>query len=84
MSPLGVCCFRELSVPDLTLTCVEGEDRVGLLTALTVFLLSASPDVCAVEPLRSLCLQRFTAGLEAKEPLVSAAVASSLLLHFTG
>lgn len=46
-------------------------DRASLLTALTVFLLSTGPDVCAVEPLHSLCLQCFTSSMEAKEPLVS-------------
>ncbi|KAM6968415.1 LOW QUALITY PROTEIN: HEAT repeat-containing protein 5A [Tautogolabrus adspersus] len=45
-------------------------DQVSLLTALTVFLLSAGPDVCTVEPLHALCLQRFTASIEAKDPLV--------------
>ncbi|XP_041809707.1 HEAT repeat-containing protein 5A isoform X2 [Chelmon rostratus] len=45
-------------------------DQISLLTALTVFLLSAGPDVCAVEPLHTLCLQRFTAGADAKDPLV--------------
>ncbi|XP_078133588.1 HEAT repeat-containing protein 5A isoform X2 [Sander vitreus] len=45
-------------------------DQVSLLTALTVFLLSAGPDVCTVEPLHALCLQRFTAGMDAKDPLV--------------
>lgn len=51
--------------------CGEGRvDQASLLTALTVFLLSAGPDVCAVEPLHSLCLQRFTSSMEAKEPLV--------------
>ena len=46
-------------------------DRVSLLTVLTVFLLSAGPDVCAVEPLHTLCLQRFTASMDAKDPQVS-------------
>ncbi|XP_074517821.1 HEAT repeat-containing protein 5A [Sebastes fasciatus] len=45
-------------------------DQVSLLTALTVFLLSAGPDVCTVEPLHTLCLQRFTASMDAKDPLV--------------
>ncbi|TDG98505.1 hypothetical protein EPR50_G00201100 [Perca flavescens] len=45
-------------------------DQVSLLTALTVFLLSAGPDVCTVEPLHALCLQRFTTGMDAKDPLV--------------
>uniref|UniRef100_A0A8D3C7S6 HEAT repeat-containing protein 5A n=1 Tax=Scophthalmus maximus TaxID=52904 RepID=A0A8D3C7S6_SCOMX len=46
-------------------------DQIGLLTALTVFLLSAGPEVCTAEPLHALCLQRFTAGMDAKDPLVS-------------
>ncbi|KAE8289552.1 HEAT repeat-containing protein 5A [Larimichthys crocea] len=45
-------------------------DQISLLTALTVFLLSAGPDVCTVEPLHALCLQRFTASMDAKDPLV--------------
>ncbi|CAJ1074884.1 HEAT repeat-containing protein 5A isoform X4 [Xyrichtys novacula] len=45
-------------------------DQVSLLTALTIFLLSAGPDVCGVEPLHALCLQRFTASMEAKDPQV--------------
>uniref|UniRef100_UPI0037E9B09A HEAT repeat-containing protein 5A n=1 Tax=Semicossyphus pulcher TaxID=241346 RepID=UPI0037E9B09A len=45
-------------------------DQVSLLTALTVFLLSAGPDVCTVEPLHTLSLQRFTTSMEAKDPLV--------------
>ncbi|XP_038585677.1 HEAT repeat-containing protein 5A isoform X2 [Micropterus salmoides] len=45
-------------------------DQVSLLTALTVFLLSAGPDVCTVEPLHALCLQCFNASMDAKDPLV--------------
>ncbi|XP_049451782.1 HEAT repeat-containing protein 5A isoform X1 [Epinephelus fuscoguttatus] len=45
-------------------------DQVSLLTALTVFLLSAGPDVCTVEPLHAVCLQRFTTSMDAKDPLV--------------
>ncbi|XP_041668814.1 HEAT repeat-containing protein 5A isoform X1 [Cheilinus undulatus] len=45
-------------------------DQVSLLTALTVFLLSAGPDVCTAEPLHTLSLQRFSASMEAKDPLV--------------
>uniref|UniRef100_A0A667YKR9 HEAT repeat-containing protein 5A n=1 Tax=Myripristis murdjan TaxID=586833 RepID=A0A667YKR9_9TELE len=41
-----------------------------LLTALTVFLLSTAPDVCTVQPLHALSLQRFTAAMDAKDPLV--------------
>ncbi|XP_040916672.1 HEAT repeat-containing protein 5A isoform X2 [Toxotes jaculatrix] len=45
-------------------------DQISLLTALTVFLLSAGPDVCTVEPLHTLCLQRFTISMDAKDPQV--------------
>ncbi|XP_029900277.1 HEAT repeat-containing protein 5A isoform X2 [Myripristis murdjan] len=45
-------------------------DQVSLLTALTVFLLSTAPDVCTVQPLHALSLQRFTAAMDAKDPLV--------------
>uniref|UniRef100_A0A8D3BPY2 HEAT repeat-containing protein 5A n=1 Tax=Scophthalmus maximus TaxID=52904 RepID=A0A8D3BPY2_SCOMX len=50
--------------------CDRAVDQIGLLTALTVFLLSAGPEVCTAEPLHALCLQRFTAGMDAKDPLV--------------
>ncbi|CAK6980082.1 HEAT repeat-containing protein 5A isoform X4 [Scomber scombrus] len=45
-------------------------DQISLLTALTVFLLSAGSDVCTVEPLHALSLQRFTVSMDAKDPLV--------------
>ncbi|KAF3700710.1 HEAT repeat-containing protein 5A [Channa argus] len=45
-------------------------DQISLLTALTVFLLSAGPDVCIVEPLHTHCLQRFTASMDSKDPVV--------------
>uniref|UniRef100_A0A8C2ZDS5 HEAT repeat containing 5A n=1 Tax=Cyclopterus lumpus TaxID=8103 RepID=A0A8C2ZDS5_CYCLU len=41
-----------------------GGDHSSLLTALTVFLLSAGPDVCTVEPLPALSLQRFRASMD--------------------
>ncbi|XP_058470663.1 HEAT repeat-containing protein 5A isoform X2 [Solea solea] len=46
-------------------------DHISLLTALTVFHVSAGPDVCVVEPLHTLSLQRFTSSMDAKDPLVS-------------
>uniref|UniRef100_H3CA84 HEAT repeat-containing protein 5A n=1 Tax=Tetraodon nigroviridis TaxID=99883 RepID=H3CA84_TETNG len=45
-------------------------DQASLLTALTVFLQSAGVDVCGAEPLHTLCLQRFLAAMDAKEPQV--------------
>lgn len=46
-------------------------DQASLLSALSVFLLSAGVDVCSPEPLHTLCLQRFTTAMDAKEPQVS-------------
>uniref|UniRef100_A0AAQ6IEW8 HEAT repeat-containing protein 5A n=1 Tax=Anabas testudineus TaxID=64144 RepID=A0AAQ6IEW8_ANATE len=43
---------------------------ISLLTAVTVFLLSAGPEVCTTEPVHMLCLQRFTASMDSKDPLV--------------
>uniref|UniRef100_A0A3B4UBB4 HEAT repeat-containing protein 5A n=1 Tax=Seriola dumerili TaxID=41447 RepID=A0A3B4UBB4_SERDU len=45
-------------------------DQISLLTALTVFLLSAGPDVCTLEPLHALCVQRFTTSMDAKDSMV--------------
>ncbi|XP_029982384.1 HEAT repeat-containing protein 5A-like isoform X3 [Sphaeramia orbicularis] len=45
-------------------------DQVSLLTALTIFLLSTGPDVCTINPLHTLSLQRFTACMDAKDPVV--------------
>uniref|UniRef100_A0A8C2ZB38 HEAT repeat containing 5A n=1 Tax=Cyclopterus lumpus TaxID=8103 RepID=A0A8C2ZB38_CYCLU len=61
-----------------------GGDHSSLLTALTVFLLSAGPDVCTVEPLPALSLQRFRASMDAKDPLVSASIITSCLLGLGG
>ncbi|XP_060939458.1 HEAT repeat-containing protein 5A [Limanda limanda] len=45
-------------------------DQTGLLTALTLFLLSSGPGVCSVEPLHALSLQRFISSMDAKQPEV--------------
>nr|XP_057946007.1 HEAT repeat-containing protein 5A-like isoform X1 [Doryrhamphus excisus] len=45
-----------------------GVDPVILLTALTVFLVSAGPNVCLVQPLHTLSLQRFSTSMDAKDP----------------
>uniref|UniRef100_A0A7N6B1V5 HEAT repeat-containing protein 5A n=1 Tax=Anabas testudineus TaxID=64144 RepID=A0A7N6B1V5_ANATE len=60
-------------------------DQISLLTAVTVFLLSAGPEVCTTEPVHMLCLQRFTASMDSKDPLVSPqlmAVFLPLLISF--
>lgn len=66
---MGIQCFSVFSGDRVV-------DQVSLLTALTIFLLSAGPDVCTVEPLHALCLQRFTNSMDAKDPLVSTTSAS--------
>uniref|UniRef100_A0A3B4DII9 HEAT repeat-containing protein 5A n=1 Tax=Pygocentrus nattereri TaxID=42514 RepID=A0A3B4DII9_PYGNA len=55
------------------------EDEETLLTALTIFLLSASAEVITVEPLQSLCVGKFQASLESKDPMVSRAAYYQLL-----
>uniref|UniRef100_A0A6Q2YC77 HEAT repeat-containing protein 5A n=1 Tax=Esox lucius TaxID=8010 RepID=A0A6Q2YC77_ESOLU len=45
-------------------------DEVSLLTALTVFLLSASPEVTTFQPLQARCIDKFKASLETKDPVV--------------
>lgn len=50
-------------------------DQASVLSALGVFLLSGGADVCSLEPLHSRCLQRFSAAMDAKDPLVSTTAA---------
>uniref|UniRef100_A0A8C2D665 HEAT repeat-containing protein 5A n=1 Tax=Cyprinus carpio TaxID=7962 RepID=A0A8C2D665_CYPCA len=46
-------------------------DEVTMLTSLTIFLLYASAEVTAVEPLQTRCIQAFRASLESKDPVLS-------------
>uniref|UniRef100_A0A673BUG6 HEAT repeat-containing protein 5A n=1 Tax=Sphaeramia orbicularis TaxID=375764 RepID=A0A673BUG6_9TELE len=55
-------------------------DQVSLLTALTIFLLSTGPDVCTINPLHTLSLQRFTACMDAKDPVVGVWLGSRYVL----
>ncbi|KAM8920662.1 HEAT repeat-containing protein 5A isoform 2-T2 [Pelodytes ibericus] len=43
-------------------------DSVSLLTALTIFLLSANPEVLSEPDLQSACLQRFHHSMDSKDP----------------
>uniref|UniRef100_A0A8C7DR91 HEAT repeat-containing protein 5A n=1 Tax=Oncorhynchus kisutch TaxID=8019 RepID=A0A8C7DR91_ONCKI len=45
-------------------------DEVSLLTALTIFLLTASPEVTTAQPLQTRCIDKFKASLESKDPVV--------------
>lgn len=44
-------------------------DEVSLLTALTIFLLSASSEVTTAQPLQTCCIDKFQAILDSKDPV---------------
>uniref|UniRef100_A0A8C3DVH7 HEAT repeat-containing protein 5A n=1 Tax=Corvus moneduloides TaxID=1196302 RepID=A0A8C3DVH7_CORMO len=46
-------------------------DEVSLLTAITVFVMSTSPEVTTVECLQKRCIEKFKITLDSKDPLVS-------------
>ena len=46
-------------------------DEVSLLTAITVFILSTSPEVTTIPCLQKRCIEKFKATLEIKDPMVS-------------
>ncbi|XP_021259471.1 HEAT repeat-containing protein 5A isoform X3 [Numida meleagris] len=45
-------------------------DEVSLLTAITVFIMSTSPEVTTIECLQKRCIEKFKVILESKDPLV--------------
>ncbi|KAI1237778.1 HEAT repeat-containing protein 5A, partial [Lamprotornis superbus] len=45
-------------------------DEVSLLTAITVFVMSTSPEVTTVECLQKRCIEKFKATLDSKDPLI--------------
>ncbi|XP_040599050.1 HEAT repeat-containing protein 5A isoform X4 [Mesocricetus auratus] len=45
-------------------------DEVSLLTAITVFILSTSPEVTSVPCLQTRCIEKFKAALRSKDPMV--------------
>ncbi|XP_074145667.1 HEAT repeat-containing protein 5A isoform X2 [Sminthopsis crassicaudata] len=45
-------------------------DEISLLTAVTVFILSTSPEVTTIQCLQERCIQKFKAALELKDPVV--------------
>lgn len=46
-------------------------DEVSLLTAITVFILSTSPEVTTIPCLQKRCIEKFKVTLEIKDPMVS-------------
>uniref|UniRef100_A0A8C3NCJ9 HEAT repeat-containing protein 5A n=1 Tax=Geospiza parvula TaxID=87175 RepID=A0A8C3NCJ9_GEOPR len=45
-------------------------DEISLLTAITVFVMSTSPEVTTVECLQKRCIEKFKTTLDSKDPLV--------------
>lgn len=45
-------------------------DEVSLLTAITVFIMSTSPEVTTIECLQKRCIEKFKVTLESKDPVV--------------
>jgi hypothetical protein len=54
-------------------------DEVSLLTAITVFILSTSPEVTTIPCLQKRCIEKFKTTLEIKDPLVQ--IKTYQLLH---
>lgn len=54
-------------------------DEVSLLTAITVFILSTSPEVTTIPCLQKRCIDKFKATLEIKDPMVQ--IKTYQLLH---
>ncbi|KAM6181817.1 HEAT repeat-containing protein 5A isoform 2-T2 [Erethizon dorsatum] len=48
----------------------EDLDQVSLLTAITIFILSTSPEVTTIPCLQNRCIEKFKATLEIKDPVV--------------
>lgn len=58
----SVCCLLDESRPDM--------DEVSMLTAITLFLLSASTELVGVNVLQKGCLDRFRSALNSSDPWV--------------
>ncbi|XP_057344489.1 HEAT repeat-containing protein 5A isoform X1 [Manis pentadactyla] len=57
-------------------------DDISLLTAVTVFILSTSPEVTTIPCLQNRCIEKFKATLEIKEPIVQIKTYQLLLSIF--
>ncbi|XP_066853344.1 HEAT repeat-containing protein 5A isoform X7 [Anser cygnoides] len=49
---------------------LQQHDEVSLLTAITVFILSSSPEVTTIECLQKRCIEKFKITLDSKDPFV--------------
>lgn len=50
---------------------LQERDEVSLLTAITVFIMSTSPEVTTIECLQMHCIEKFKITLDSKDPVVS-------------
>ncbi|XP_049753405.1 HEAT repeat-containing protein 5A isoform X3 [Elephas maximus indicus] len=57
-------------------------DEVSLLTAVTIFILSTSPEVTTIPCLQKRCIEKFKATLEVKDPIVQIKTYQLLLSIF--
>uniref|UniRef100_A0A8P0NUR5 HEAT repeat containing 5A n=1 Tax=Canis lupus familiaris TaxID=9615 RepID=A0A8P0NUR5_CANLF len=57
-------------------------DEISLLTAITVFILSTSPEVTTIPCLQKRCIEKFKATLEIKDPVVQIKTYQLLLSIF--
>ncbi|XP_029807153.1 HEAT repeat-containing protein 5A isoform X9 [Suricata suricatta] len=57
-------------------------DELSLLTAITVFILSASPEVTTIPCLQKRCIEKFKATLEIKDPVIQIKTYQLLLSIF--
>uniref|UniRef100_A0A452QYC9 HEAT repeat containing 5A n=1 Tax=Ursus americanus TaxID=9643 RepID=A0A452QYC9_URSAM len=57
-------------------------DEISLLTAITVFILSTSPEVTTIPCLQKRCIEKFKATLEIKDPVVSSPLSLILVSLF--
>ncbi|XP_019610103.2 HEAT repeat-containing protein 5A isoform X4 [Rhinolophus sinicus] len=57
-------------------------DEISLLTAITVFILSSSPEVTTIPCLQKRCIEKFKVTLETKDPMVQIKIYQLLLSIF--
>uniref|UniRef100_A0A8C6JQ64 HEAT repeat-containing protein 5A n=1 Tax=Melopsittacus undulatus TaxID=13146 RepID=A0A8C6JQ64_MELUD len=62
--------LRSALVTVLDYGLLQDRDEVSLLTAITVFIMSTSPEVTTIECLQKHCIEKFKITLDSKDPLV--------------
>lgn len=69
------CCVHKRNCHKFFFSLIDGThqelDEISLLTAITVFILSTSPEVTTIPCLQKCCIEKFKVTLEIKDPMVS-------------